>query len=214
MAGVNSLYWDALTLEVVGPLVSGGTVALMEEEYLLPEGLAALVRDHGVDTAWLSSSLFNMFVDEDLSCFDGMSQLLIGGERVSQHHIRKFLTRHPSVRLINGYGPAEACVFATTHPVTLADTDHPDGIPIGRVVPQTAVHLLDGDARCRPGRPVRSASPAQVWPTSTWASRWRPPRASSRSSWTVRPPASTGRVTWASRRPTGSCTTGGGPTAR
>ncbi|MET7621974.1 amino acid adenylation domain-containing protein [Streptomyces sp. NPDC005408] len=151
MAGVNSLYWDVLTLEVVGPLVSGGTVALMEEEYLLPEGLATLVRNHGVDTAWLTSSLFNMFVDEDLSCFDGMSQLLIGGERVSQHHIRKFLTRHPSVRLINGYGPAEACVFATTHPVTLADTDHPDGIPIGRVVPRTELHLLDGDARCRPG---------------------------------------------------------------
>ncbi|MGE7437921.1 amino acid adenylation domain-containing protein [Kitasatospora sp. NPDC001175] len=150
-AAVSSLYWDALTLEVVGPLVSGGTVALMEEEYLLPGGLAALVRDHGVDTAWLTSSLFNMFVDEDLSCFEGMSQLLIGGERVSQHHIRKFLTRHPSVRLVNGYGPAEACVFAATHPVTLADTERPDGIPIGRVVPQTEIHLLDGDARCAPG---------------------------------------------------------------
>ncbi|BFV59645.1 hypothetical protein KCMC57_up47490 [Kitasatospora sp. CMC57] len=150
-AGVSSLYWDALTLEVVGPLVSGGTVALMEGEYLLPDGLARLVREQGVDTAWLTSSLFNMFVDEDLSCFDGMRQLLIGGERVSQHHIRKFLTRHPSVRLVNGYGPAEACVFATTHPVVLADTDLPGGIPIGRVVPETAVHLLDGDRPCGPG---------------------------------------------------------------
>ncbi|MDW4909135.1 amino acid adenylation domain-containing protein [Streptomyces sp. ADMS] len=151
MAGVNSLYWDVMTLEVVGPLVSGGTVALMTDEYLLPAGLAALVREQGVDSMWLTSSLFNMFVDEDLACFDGLRQLLIGGERVSQHHIRKFLRRHPSVLLLNGYGPAEACVFATTHPVTLADTDRPDGVPIGRVVPRTEVHLLDGDTRCRAG---------------------------------------------------------------
>lgn len=150
-SGVSPPYWDAMTLEVVGPLVSGGTVVLVEEEYLLPEGLAALVRDHGIDTAWLTSSLFNMFVDEDLSCFEGLSQLLIGGERLSPRHVRRFLTRHPSVRLLNGYGPAEACVFTTTHPITLADTDCPDGIPIGRVVPETEVHLLDGDAPCAPG---------------------------------------------------------------
>ncbi|MDT9685019.1 amino acid adenylation domain-containing protein [Streptomyces sp. TRM76323] len=151
MMAAGTPYWDVMALEVWGPLVSGGTVALVEDEYLMPAGLAELVRDRGVDTAWLTTSLFNMFVDEDLSCFEGIGQLLIGGERVSQHHVRKFLTRHPGIRLTNGYGPAEACVFTTTHPITLEDTEHPNGVPIGRPVPQTGVHLLDGDALCGPG---------------------------------------------------------------
>lgn len=47
---------------------------LVEDEYLLPASPAELA------------------VDEDLSGFEGIGPLLIGGERVSQHHVRQFLT--------------------------------------------------------------------------------------------------------------------------
>ncbi|MFG3309800.1 amino acid adenylation domain-containing protein [Streptomyces wuyuanensis] len=146
-----ALHWDAASLEIWGPLVSGGTVALIEDEFLLPAGLARLVRDQHVDTVWLTSSLFNMFVDEDLSCFRALRSVLTGGERLSPHHVKRFLQAHPSVRLTNGYGPVESCVFASTHPVVLADCDRPSGIPIGRAVPHTQLYVLNGGEPCPAG---------------------------------------------------------------
>ncbi|MEU2608440.1 AMP-binding protein [Streptomyces albus] len=134
-----ALPWDAFTLELWGPLVSGGTVVLAEDPYLLPASLARMIRRQGVDTSWLTASLFNLFVDEDVHCFRGLRQLLIGGERLSTAHVRRFLAAHPRITLINGYGPVESCVFATTHRITPEDVGRPDGIPLGRPVPRTEV---------------------------------------------------------------------------
>ncbi|GGT43275.1 non-ribosomal peptide synthetase [Streptomyces chromofuscus] len=144
-------HWDASSLELWGPCTSGGTVALAEDEYLLPSGLARMVRDQGVDTAWLTASLFNAFVDDDLSCFRGLHQVLTGGERLSPHHVRRFLRAHPSIQLTNGYGPVESCVFASTHRVTATDCDRPTGIPIGRAVPHTRLHVMAEGRLCAAG---------------------------------------------------------------
>jgi amino acid adenylation domain-containing protein len=141
--------WDGYTLETWGMLTSGGTSAIVEGDYLLPAQLRDLVTSFGVDTAWLTASLFNLFVDEDVECFAGMRQVLTGGERLSVPHVRKFLRRHPDIALINGYGPVESCVFVTTHRIRPSDCDLDGGIPIGTAVPRTRAVVLDGD------RPVR-----------------------------------------------------------
>ncbi|MFI5727014.1 amino acid adenylation domain-containing protein [Streptomyces cyaneofuscatus] len=150
-AALAALPWDAASMEVWGPLVSGGTVALMEDEYLLPSGLAALVREQGVDTIFLTTSLFNAFVVEDPACFRGLGHVMTGGERLSPHHVRQFLRANPSVRLTSGYGPVESCVFTTTHDVREEDTERPDGIPLGRTVPRTTVHVMRGARLCAQG---------------------------------------------------------------
>jgi amino acid adenylation domain-containing protein len=146
------LPWDAFSLELWGALLSGGTSVLVEEPYLLPRTLRSLIRAHGVNVVWLTSSLFNMFVDEDIACFAGLRDLLIGGEKLSPSHVRRFLTSHgDDIRLTNGYGPAESTVFATTHRVTPPDCDDPGGIPLGAPVANTTIHVLDGDRPCGVG---------------------------------------------------------------
>jgi non-ribosomal peptide synthetase component F len=142
--------WDAWSLELWGMLTTGGTSVVVPEHYLLPHTLAAAVAAHGVTTAWLTSSLFNMLVVEEPECFAGLRHVLVGGERLSPEHVRTFLAAHPDVHLLNGYGPVESCVFATVHPVRAADCDVPGGIPIGRPVPGTGIHLL-GDELCVSG---------------------------------------------------------------
>ncbi len=112
-----------------------------------------MVAGHGVNTVWLTSSLFNLIVDEDLTALTGLSQVLTGGERLSARHVARFLDRFPDTALINGYGPVESTVFATTHRVTPADCARPDGIPLGRPVPGTRVVVLQGDRPCAPGEP-------------------------------------------------------------
>ena len=58
-------------------------------------------------------------------------QVMIGGERLSVLHVRRFVRRYPAVVLLNGYGPVESTVFATTHRVTEPDCERPGGIPLG-----------------------------------------------------------------------------------
>ncbi|MFF5176361.1 amino acid adenylation domain-containing protein [Micromonospora sp. NPDC000089] len=146
--------WDAFGLELWGPLTTGGACAIADTDHLLPDDLAGIIADACVDTAWLTSSLFNFLVDEDepgRSCFSGLSQIFTGGERLSPTHVARFLDRHGDVDLINGYGPAESCVFATTHRVGAADCRRPGGIPLGLPVPETAVYVLNGDRVAAPG---------------------------------------------------------------
>ncbi|MEV7729426.1 AMP-binding protein [Streptomyces sp. NPDC087917] len=145
MAQAAPASWDAFSLEVWGPLTTGGTCVVAPSGHLLPEDLRRLRADAGVDTLWLTSAVFNLFVDEDVEAFTGLRTVLTGGETLSPPHVRSFLARHPDITLINGYGPVESCVFATTRTVLAPDCDRPDGIPIGRPVPGTGVHLVDGE---------------------------------------------------------------------
>jgi len=140
--------WDAFSLELWAALLNGGCSLIIEEPYLSAAGLRSAAREHGADTVWLTSSLFNMMVDEDLEAFAGLDQVMTGGERLSAGHVCRFLDRYPEITLLNGYGPVESTVFATTHRITPADCAVPDGIPVGRAVPRTGVHILDGSRTC------------------------------------------------------------------
>ncbi|MBK3581348.1 amino acid adenylation domain-containing protein, partial [Streptomyces sp. MBT65] len=141
--------WDAFSLELWSVLLNGGTSLIVEEPYLSPTALRSGVLRHGTDTVWLTSSLFNMVVDEDIEAFQGLRQVLVGGERLSVPHVRRFLRRHPGIALTNGYGPVESTVFTTTHRVTEADCDRPGGIPLGRPVPGTQVYVVEPDGTRR-----------------------------------------------------------------
>ncbi|MEU5034092.1 AMP-binding protein [Streptomyces rubiginosohelvolus] len=140
-----ALPWDAFSLELWAALLSGGTSLVVDEPYLSGQALREAVAVHGADTVWLTSSLLNMVVDEDPDAFLGLAQVITGGERLSVPHVRAFVRRHPGIALINGYGPVESTVFATTHRITEADCDLPGGIPVGRPVPGTRIHVIDGE---------------------------------------------------------------------
>ncbi|MFF0568467.1 AMP-binding protein [Streptomyces sp. NPDC004041] len=140
-----ALPWDAFSLELWAALLSGGTSLVVDEPYLSGQALREVVAVHGADTVWLTSSLLNMVVDEDPDAFLGLAQVITGGERLSVPHVRAFVRRHPGIALINGYGPVESTVFATTHRITEADCDLPGGIPVGRPVPGTRIHVIDGE---------------------------------------------------------------------
>jgi amino acid adenylation domain-containing protein len=142
-----ALPWDAFSLELWGSLLNGGISWIIDEPYLSNHMLRKATHDHGMNTVWMTSSLFNMVLEEDIEAFSGLQQVLIGGEKLSVPHVEKFLRHHPSIALINGYGPVESTIFATTHLITLQDCESSDGIPIGTPVPKTQIHVLDKQDR-------------------------------------------------------------------
>jgi D-alanine--poly(phosphoribitol) ligase subunit 1 len=145
MTQAASPAWDAFSLELWGMLTTGGTAVLTDHDFLVPGVLRRLIVTEGVTTAWLTASLFNLFIDTSPDVFMGLRSLFIGGERLSVRHVGEFLSRYPDVQLVNGYGPVETCVFATCHLVRAADLGRPGGIPLGRPVPDTRIHLAGGE---------------------------------------------------------------------
>src|SRR3990167_8065116 len=146
-----SMAWDAFSLELWGALLNGGSSWIVTEPYLSANELRYGIRYHKVNTVWLTASLFNMIVEEDCDAFLGLQQIMIGGERLSVSHVKKFLQQHPLVDLINGYGPVENTVFATTHQISLEDCTEKTGIPIGCPVNGTQVYVCRDNCLCDVG---------------------------------------------------------------
>ncbi|WP_158206633.1 non-ribosomal peptide synthetase [Pseudoduganella flava] len=136
------LAFDASTFEIWGALLHGGTCVLYPEQVPTAPELAAFIGRHRVDTAWLTSALFNQLVDEDPDCLRGLRQLLVGGDIVSAAHVRRVYAALPDVRITNGYGPTESTTFAACHPI--ARDAAGATVPIGRPIANTQLYVLDG----------------------------------------------------------------------
>ncbi|MCX5144117.1 MULTISPECIES: AMP-binding protein [unclassified Streptomyces] len=142
--------WDMYAFELWGQLTTGGACVVVDENHLMPSRLRTLVAGQGVDTVWLTTSLFNLIVDEDLGAFEGLGTLYVGGEKQSPRHVALFLERFPGLPLWNGFGPAENCMLTTVHRMGPADSAAPAGIPVGVPVPHTTVLLLREDGSPAP----------------------------------------------------------------
>lgn len=141
------LGFDASTLEIWGPLLNGGRCVLHTESIPSGPGLAAVIAQHNVSTAWLTAALFNAVVDDDPRHLSALKELLIGGEALSVDHVARFMKAASLTTLINGYGPTECTTFTATHRITPADGAR-RSIPIGRPITQTQLFVLNrrGDA--------------------------------------------------------------------
>lgn len=147
MAQTAAVPWDAFALELWGPLLTGGTCVLHTDRPLTPAGLRDLVR-RGVNTTFLTTSLFNLVVDEDIDAFEGLTTVMTGGEKLSAAHAARFRTRWPEIQLLNAYGPVESTIFALTHEIDVVDGEVPLGLPVPRttvVVARDGVPVPDGE---------------------------------------------------------------------
>lgn len=142
--------FDAFTLELWAPLLHGGACILVQDGVLTPAVLREAITGRGVDTAWLTSALFNTLVDIDASVFAGLRQLLVGGDVVSPDHVARLHARGDTdgLRITNGYGPTENTTFTACFPIP-RDWPVNRPLPVGRAVRGTGVHVLDAD-----GEPV------------------------------------------------------------
>lgn len=141
----GSLAFDAATFEIFTPLLMGGTIVMARE--LTPDRLSQTLVSQGVDTMWMTAALFNQFMDEAPESFRGLKHLLIGGQKLSEAHVEKFLSHHKECSLYNGYGPTEATTFTTIHPIKAMEYPLPIGKPIGN----TRIEIRQGIWRCGVG---------------------------------------------------------------
>ncbi|WP_369929415.1 amino acid adenylation domain-containing protein [Xanthomonas sp. NCPPB 2632] len=141
--------FDASTFEVWGTLLRGGTLAILDRDTVLePDRLAEAITTQDISVMFLTTSLFNRYVERIGKTLSSMRYLVCGGEEGSRRAFDTLLSFEGRVRLVNGYGPTECTTFATTHEVTRPLPESAQ--PIGRPLPNVRIHLLDASGASVP----------------------------------------------------------------
>jgi amino acid adenylation domain-containing protein len=141
--------FDATTFEYWSMLLNGGQLVLCDETKLLDaELLKAEIIKRGVTKIWFTSSWFNQLVETDLSLFQPLQTILVGGEKLSEHHIRSVRNAYPAINIINGYGPTENTTFSLTHPI--GTVEEGKAIPIGRALNNRTAYVLNKEGAVVP----------------------------------------------------------------
>ena len=140
--------FDAATFEIWGSLLNGGQLVLVHKELILnAHRLAEILKDHCINTLWLSAPLFNRLMEGNIRLFAPLCNLLVGGDKLSPDHINRVKKRFPHLKIINGYGPTENTTFSTTY---LIEKEFEQDIPIGRPIANSTAYIFDKNLQLVP----------------------------------------------------------------
>lgn len=144
----GALEFDASTFEIWGALLNGLSLILVPKKTVVSvRHLKEAVRRFDITTIWMTVSLFNQISTADIEVFEGLRNLLVGGDVLSPFHINRLHRCYPELNIINGYGPTENTTFSTFHPIR---REYSGAIPIGRPVANSTVYILDTFGRPQP----------------------------------------------------------------
>lgn len=120
-----SFVFDLCIGEIVSTLISGATLCVPSEDIRL-NGLQQFVRDFNITWAFLTPAFVRTLRPED---FPTLELLLLAGEAVTTDLLNTWFGK---VRFVNGWGPAETCVFSTMHEwQSLVESPLTIGSPVG-----------------------------------------------------------------------------------
>ncbi|WJK37377.1 amino acid adenylation domain-containing protein [Solwaraspora sp. WMMA2065] len=147
---LTSPSFDISGVEVYLPLTTGGQVVVASGVSALDgAGVLRLMRETGVTHVQATPSGWRVLLEAGL---DDQVVAVTGGEALAVPLARQLRSR--VARLVNGYGPTEATIYATMAEIP----PQPDEVTIGRPVPNTTAYLLDAERR-----PVPIGVPGELY---------------------------------------------------
>ncbi|MBB5644745.1 non-ribosomal peptide synthetase [Pedobacter cryoconitis] len=142
LLSAGSPSFDATTFEYWGMWLNGGRLVLCPASSLLDNNLLKTVLQvNKITVMWFTSGWFNQLIDVDIELFEGLSSIMVGGEKLSVAHVNRFRQLYPDKILINGYGPTENTTFSLTYQLT--GGLYEGNIPIGRPLRNRQAYVLD-----------------------------------------------------------------------
>ncbi len=133
---------DPSVFEIWGALLNGATLVLPAGPRPDLHQIAELLVRHRITVLRLAAPLLRMMADHHLDALRRVRMLVSGGDRAPVDAVRRILDSVPGCTVVNGYGPTEATVYATWHPMTRYDEAWPS-VPIGRPLHDGAALVLD-----------------------------------------------------------------------
>ncbi|WP_245672135.1 non-ribosomal peptide synthetase, partial [Nocardia anaemiae] len=139
--------FDISTWELFWTLQTGAAVVIAEPDgHRDPAYLARIIDEFSINTVHFVPSMLDAFLDgapAGQDAYPSLRRVFAAGEALSADTAARFSTFLPNAELFNWYGPAEATVV-TACP---AEADGRVAIPIGAVVANTRVRVLDRQLR-------------------------------------------------------------------
>ncbi|WP_329110899.1 amino acid adenylation domain-containing protein [Micromonospora sp. NBC_01699] len=153
--GLTSLSFDISAVEVFLPLVTGARVVVASNTHAA-DGAAVcrLIRDQRISHVQATPSGWRILLEAGLGREQpGLPAVaLAGGEALPLSLARDL--RQRVARLVNGYGPTEATIYATAAELP----ENPDRVTIGRPLPNVRAYVLDDHLR-----PVPVGVPGELY---------------------------------------------------
>ena len=137
-----ALAFDGGTSDVFSALVSGARLVMIDIHKSTPQEVGDLVVRHGVTDIHTVPSLYRLIVDELARGADSLRLATVAGEATDLSLVRRHHELLPNTRLVNEYGPTEACIAQT------AFDHYPDagpGYPIGKPVEHCVIEVVGRD---------------------------------------------------------------------
>ncbi len=139
-----SYAFDVSMSEIFSALLSGSCLVVANRARIdHPKGFVDYLNRHGVTLAMLTPAYVNALDRDGLK---NLRVLITGGEPPEKADAAYYSR---SLACFNGYGPTEASVYATLYRID-PEGDYTLGIPIGKPMPNTAIHILDKRHRLVP----------------------------------------------------------------
>ncbi|MEV4583395.1 amino acid adenylation domain-containing protein, partial [Nonomuraea jabiensis] len=131
----TSLNFDVSVFEIFAPLVSGGSIEIVDDLLALAEP------GHRWDMSMISAvpSAFSRLMDGGLNV--RARNVVLAGEALTAHMVAGIRDALPDARVANIYGPTEATVYSTAW---YGDGQEAGTPPIGRPIANARAYVLDG----------------------------------------------------------------------
>ncbi|MPR35960.1 polyketide synthase [Salmonirosea aquatica] len=142
------LSFDASFQEIFLPLISGGTIHLIDDNIRLDAGrLLNYIRQNRIHRVFLPYVVLQYLAeaaDEEPDVEDYLQEIITGGELLKiTPQIARFFAARPECTLMNVYGPTEASIWVTTLKLK-GDAQHWPQVPsIGQPITGADVLILD-----------------------------------------------------------------------
>ncbi|TDD94818.1 non-ribosomal peptide synthetase [Actinomadura rubrisoli] len=143
----SSVAFDLVVPNLWAPLVSGQRVWLMPASAELDEIGARVVPAGPFSFVKLTPGHLDVLLHQvSAKELAGMAGIwVVAGEAFPRDLLRRFQDLAPAAVVLNEYGPTEASVGTCVYPVT--EPFAGEVVPIGRPLPNMAMHVLDGGMR-------------------------------------------------------------------
>ena len=145
----SNVSFDASNIEIWGALLNGASLLCIGNDTLLdPQAFARFVKQEGPDIAFVTTSLFNLLVQENPAIFRDFSCLMFGGEAADNQAVDNCLAHGRPQQLYNAYGPTENGSLSTAFAIREPVGSQP--LPIGFVLSNNQAWIHDAYGNLSP----------------------------------------------------------------
>lgn len=143
-----STNFDVSLFEFWGPLLNGGTCALLKKQNLLDSNyLNEYIKERNVTIAWITQALFSQIIDNKIEVFETLRTVFSGGDVMSLKHVNKLRQKYDNLQIINCYGPTECTTFTNTFDIKY---ERKKRVPLGKAISNTYGYVIDNKFRLLP----------------------------------------------------------------